>query len=368
MQTQALVLREAGGFFRLEELEMDGPRAGEVLVRIAGVGLCHTDLVFRDGLSVNGLPAVLGHEGAGTVELLGDGVEGLAIGDKVVLGFSSCGRCPQCSEHLPSYCVQFQPLNFAGMRLTDGSKAYRDANGPVASHFFGQSSFAAHAMVRAGNVVKVEEAAVPLELLGPLGCGFQTGAGAVMRALACPSGSNLVVIGGGPVGMAAVMAGVIQGCSTIILAEPIAARRELGMSLGATHVIDPLAQDLTAAIRALLPSGASYAVDTSGRVEAIEKVMGALSVRGKLGLVGVASPDKATLGINLNLAVANGQQIMGIMEGDSDLQTFIPQLIRLNSEGRFPFEKLIQTFPLGQIEEAIAAQARGDCTKAVLIP
>jgi aryl-alcohol dehydrogenase len=368
MQTQALVLRETGGIFRLEELEMDGPRAGEVLVRIAGVGLCHTDLVFRDGLGESGLPAVLGHEGAGTIEALGDEVEGLAVGDKVVLGFSSCGICPRCGEHLPSYCAQFQPLNFAGMRLNDGSKAYRDANGPVASHFFGQSSFAAHAMVRAGNVVKVEDAAVPLELLGPLGCGFQTGAGAVMRALACPAGSSLVVIGGGPVGMAAVMAGVIQGCSTIILAEPIAARRELGLTLGATHVIDPVAQDLTAAIRAILPVGAGYAVDTSGRVEAIEQLLGALAVRGKLGLVGVAPPDRAALSVNLNLAVANGQQIMGIMEGDSDPQSFIPQLIQLNREGRFPFEKLIQTFALGQIEEAIAAQASGECTKAVLIP
>ncbi|WP_374527608.1 NAD(P)-dependent alcohol dehydrogenase [Novosphingobium sp.] len=368
MQTKAAVARQPGGDFTIETLTVNGPKAGEVLVKIAGVGLCHTDLIFRDQFAPYPLPAVLGHEGAGTVEALGEGVTGLAVGDQVVLGFSSCGACPRCAEHLPSYCVNFPPLNYAGMRLEDGSKAYSAGEEPVSSHFFGQSSFAAHAVVRAGNVVKVENPAVPLELLGPLGCGLQTGAGGVMRSMACPAGSSLVVIGGGPVGMAAVMGGAIQGCSTIVLVEPIAARRELGREFGATHVIDPLAGNLTEAIRAILPGGSDFAFDTSGRVDAIEGALAALAPRGMLGMVGVPPRAEDAISINVAGAITYGQRVIGIMEGDSDPAEFIPELIRHNREGHFPFEKLVTTFPMSQINEAIAAQARGECTKVVLIP
>ena len=368
MQTTAAVARTAGGDFTIETLSIDGPRAGEVLVRIAGVGLCHTDLIFRDQFAPYPLPAVLGHEGAGVIEALGEGVSGLNIGDQVVLGFSSCGACPRCAEHLPSYCTSFPPLNYAGMRLEDGSTAYVSGDDRVASHFFGQSSFAAHAVVRAGNVVRVEDTAVPLELLGPLGCGLQTGAGGVMRSMACPAGSSLVVIGGGPVGMAAVMAGVIQGCSRIVLVEPIAARRELGREFGATDLIDPLAGNLTEAIRAVLPAGCDFAFDTSGRIDAIEAALAALASRGMLGMVGVPPQAEHAITLNVANAITFGQRVIGIMEGDSDPAEFIPELIRHNRDGRFPFERLITRFPLSQINEAIAAQARGECTKVVLIP
>lgn len=215
MQTIAAVARTPKGAFSIEEVTVEAPRAGEVRVKIAGVGLCHTDLVFRDQFAPYPLPAVLGHEGAGVIEEVGEGVEGLAVGDRVVLGFSSCGHCARCQEHLPSYCRDFPPLNYAGMRLEDGSTAYSANGESIASHFFGQSSFAAQAIVRAGNVVKVEDADAPLEILGPLGCGFQTGAGGVMRSMACPAGSSIAIIGGGPVGLAAVMGAKIQGCTTI---------------------------------------------------------------------------------------------------------------------------------------------------------
>jgi aryl-alcohol dehydrogenase len=368
MQTTAAVARMPKGDFSIEEVTIDAPRAGEVRVRIAGVGLCHTDLIFRDQFAPYPLPAVLGHEGAGVIEALGDGVEGLAVGDRVVLGFSSCGQCARCAEHLPSYCRDFPPMNYAGMRLEDGSKAYAANGEAISSHFFGQSSFAAQAIVRARNVVKVEDADAPLDILGPLGCGLQTGAGGVMRSLACPAGSSIAIVGGGPVGLAAVMGAKVQGCSTIVLVEPVAARRELARELGATHVVDPTAGDVTEALRALIPDGFDFAFDTSGRVDAIQAALGALTSRGMIGLVGV--PPSAEEGITINIAamITYGQRVVGIMEGDSDPQTFIPQLIALHRDGRFPFDRLVRTFPLAQINEAIAAQARGDCVKVVLIP
>ncbi|MEH3102224.1 NAD(P)-dependent alcohol dehydrogenase [Sphingomonas adhaesiva] len=368
MQTTAAVARQPQGDFSIETVEVEAPRAGEVQVRIAGVGLCHTDLIFRDQFAPYPLPAVLGHEGAGTIAAVGEGVEGLAVGDRVVLGFSSCGHCERCAEHLPSYCRDFPPLNYAGMRLEDGSKAFMNGDEAISSHFFGQSSFAADTIVRARNVVKVTDDDAPLDILGPLGCGFQTGAGGVMRSLACHAGSSIAIVGGGPVGLAAVMGAALRECATIILVEPVAARRDLAKELGATHVIDPAAGDVTDAIRAILPGGTDFAFDTSGRVPAIEAALGALAPRGMLGLVGVPHRADEALSINIAGMITYGQRVIGIMEGDSDPQTFIPELIAAHRAGRFPFDRLVTTFPLAQINAAIAAQARGDCVKVVLVP
>lgn len=367
MQTLAAVARQPHVDFTIETLTVGEPRADEVRVAIAGVGVCHTDLIFRDQFAPYPLPAVLGHEGAGTIEALGANVEGLAVGDKVVLGFSSCGHCPRCVEALPSYCQSFPPLNYAGMRLEDGSKAYAAGDEPVSSHFFGQSSFAGHAIVRARNVVKVETDA-PLELLGPLGCGFQTGAGGVMRSLAARPGSSIAIIGGGPVGLAAVMGAKISGCATIVLVEPIALRRTEAERLGATHVVDPATGDLATTLRGIVPEGFDNVFDTSGNVAAIEAGLSLLGAHGALGLVGVPKAADAAISVNIAALMTPGHRIIGIIEGDSDPQTFIPELLSHHKAGRFPFDSLIRTYPLADINEAIAAQARGEIVKVVLLP
>lgn len=366
----AAVARGANQPFTIEEVSVGGPRAGEVLVRIAGVGLCHTDLVFRDQFDAFAKPGILGHEGAGVIEAVGEGVDGLAVGDRVVLGFSSCGECSRCAEDLPSYCVQFVPMNYAGMRLDDGSTAY-SGNGEerMSSHFFGQSSFATLAVTRARNVVKVpDDTAVSLELLGPLGCGLMTGAGAVMKSMACKAGSSLIVFGGGPVGLAAVMAGKVQGCSHVILVEPVAARRDIALELGATHAIDPAAGDVGEAVRAILPLGVDAALDTTGNVGVIEAGLANLAPHGIIGLVGVPKDMTASVSVNIAALMTPGLRIIGIIEGDAVPQDFIPELLALNAKGQFPFERLVQTFPLSQINEAIEAQATGQCIKVVLIP
>jgi aryl-alcohol dehydrogenase len=368
-QANAAVVRESHGAFTIETIDVEAPRPGEVRVAIKGVGLCHSDLVMRDQFAPFALPGVLGHEGAGIIEAVGADVEGLAVGDSVVIAFSSCGECPRCDEHLPSYCQNFVALNYAGIRLEDGSTAYSREGERITSHFFGQSSFSALAVTRARNVVKVDAGNVPLELLGPLGCGFQTGAGGVMNSLACQAGSSIAVFGGGPVGLAAIMGAVIRGCKTIILVEPVAARRGIALELGATHVIDPAAtDDLAQALRAIVPTGLDFAFDTSGVVSVIEAGLAALGSRGAIGLVGIPSRPEAAISVNVAALMTPGLRIIGIIEGDSDPHTFIPELITLHAEGRFPFDRLIQTFPLARINEAIVAQARGECIKVVLIP
>lgn len=364
MEISAAVVREAGGPFTIETLELEAPGAGEIRVRIVATGLCHTDLVVRDQVLPTPLPAVLGHEGAGIVEELGPGVEGLAPGDAVVLGFAACRECAPCTAGEPAYCTHFAALNFGGCRA-DGSKALHDAAGAVSSHFFGQSSFASHVLVAAKNVVRVP-ASAPLALLGPLGCGIMTGAGAVMNTLGVGAGDDVLVSGGGPVGLSGVMAAAAAGARTIVLVDPLESRRALARELGATHALDPAAGPVADQLRAILPGGASRILETSGLVAAVEQAIACLGVRGRLGLVGVPRSLSDTAALPLLPLLSLGASVHGITEGDADPQTFIPRLLALHEQGRFPFDRLIATYPLDQINAAIADQHAGRCVKAVL--
>jgi aryl-alcohol dehydrogenase len=367
MDITAAVAREPQHDFSIESAVLEAPQAGEVLVEIAGVGLCHTDLVARDQFIPIPLPAVLGHEGAGVVLEVGEGVTKVRPGDRVGLGFASCGRCARCAEDLPSYCLEFPVLNYAGAR-PDGSSGVSIDGQRVSASFFGQSSLATHALALERSVVKLDDTDLPLELLGPLGCGLQTGAGGVMRSMACPAGSSIAIFGGGPVGLAAVMGAVVQGCSTIVLVEPIASRRDKAVELGATHVVDPGAGDTGQAIRAIVPDGVEFAFETSGREPVVETALAALTSHGLLGLVGVPPRPESALAVNLASLITFGHRIHGIIEGDSDQDRFINELLRLNGEGRFPFEQLVTTYPLERINDAVADQHRGECIKPVLIP
>ena len=367
MKINVAIARKAHRPFSMEVADIEQPRADEVLVRIHGVGLCHTDLIARDQFIPIELPAVLGHEGAGVVAAVGDKVTKVRVGDRVVMSFASCGHCARCAQNLPSYCASFPALNYSGRR-PDGSSGISISGTPISASFFGQSSFASHALTRERNLVKIDDPDLPLKILGPLGCGLQTGAGAIMRSLSCAPGSTLCIFGGGPVGLAAVMGAVIQGCATIILVEPIASRREMATSLGATHVIDPARGQVGETIRSIVPAGLNYALDTSGREEVIMTALGALGSHGLLGLVGVPPRPESAISVNLASLITYGHRIHGIIEGDSDLDRFIPELLGHYKAGRFPFDTLVKTYPMDQINEAIAAQLRGDCVKAVLIP
>jgi aryl-alcohol dehydrogenase len=364
VQITAAVTASPGAAFTLEPVELDPPRPDEILVRIRAVGVCHTDLVARDGAMPFSMPAVLGHEGAGVVEAVGSAVTKVAAGDRVALTFRSCGQCERCKSGDPAYCRTMPMLNYIGMR-PDGSKALHQGETAVSSNFFGQSSFATHALAYERNVVKLPPA-IPFDLAAPLGCGVQTGAGGVMLALACPAGSSLLVTGGGAVGLSAVMGAAIQGCGAIIVVEPHASRRALATELGATHVIDPAANpELAAAVRAILPHGVDFAFDTTGRPEILTAIMAALAPKGVLGVVGIPPPGAAMPG-DLGTVLTFGQTVRGIIEGDSDPDTFLPQLIDHWRAGRLPLEKLVHTFPFAHINEAIDAQHHGECVKVVL--
>jgi aryl-alcohol dehydrogenase len=364
MKVTAAVARAPEADFSIEELEIDEPREDEILVRVVGVGLCHTDLVFKMSQTI-APPAVFGHEGSGIVDRVGSAVTKVAPGDRVAITFRSCGECARCRKGDPAYCHTMPMLNYAGMR-PDGSKALHGPGEDIASNFFGQSSFATHCLTYERNVVKVPEG-FPLELAGPLGCGVQTGAGGVMRSLACEVGSSILILGGGAVGLSAVMGAAVQGCETIIVLEPHAERRRLARELGATHVLDPAeAKDLAAAVRAILPIGVDYAFDTTGIPDLLQATMGCLGPHGTFGIVGIAPPGTPMPG-DLMSAVTFGHTVKGIIEGDSDPDTFIPEMIELYRQGRLPFDRLVKTYPLSEINRAIADQHDGKCVKVVLL-
>ena len=364
MQITAAVSREVHASLEFSTLELEQPRADEVRVRLVATGVCHTDALVRDGVLPGSTPVVLGHEGAGVVDAIGAEVTTVAVGDHVVLGFNSCGACDQCLDSHPAYCVSFPPLNFGGAR-PDGTTSLSEGGARVASHFFGQSSFATYANAAERSVVKVS-ANVPLEILGPLGCGIMTGAGTVLNVLKPAPGSSIVIFGTGAVGNSALLAAIVADCSTIIMVDVVAARLELALSLGATHVINSLDEDAVARVRAITGLGARYAIDTTGRPGVFRQMVDALAPQGFAALVGAAAPGTEA-SIDIGDFLVKSPTITAVIEGDAVPETFIPYLVDLFEQGRFPFDKLVTTYPFAEINQAFADSEAGITIKPVVV-
>lgn len=366
----AAVTRGIDEPFTLEDIWIDEPRPHEVLVRIIAVGMCHTDLSVRAGHTPFPLPAVLGHEGAGVIERVGHAVTGVTVGDRVVISFDSCGTCWPCEAGRPVQCTRWEPLNLLGGSRPDGSPTVTSAGAradqPLHGCFFGQSSFATLALASERNVVKVPPAA-PLELLGPLGCGVQTGAGAVLNVLKPSPGSTLAVFGGGGVGLSAVLAAQLTGATRIIVVDIAPARLTLARELGATDVIDARVDDPVRAIFDLTGGvGAEYTLETSGMTRVLRQAVDALAVDGHCGVVG-APPFGSEASFDVPQMLARNPHIVGINQGASVPRQFIPALIELHLRGRLPFERLVHTFPFMDIEQAAQATLAGDVVKPVLL-
>ncbi|MEN5208514.1 NAD(P)-dependent alcohol dehydrogenase [Stenotrophomonas terrae] len=358
------VVREKEKPFSIEQARIRGPKDDEVLVRVVATGLCHTDLIVRDQYYPVPLPAVLGHEGAGVIEAVGPAVKDLRVGDHVVLTYGACGHCNPCSGGHGAYCKDFYGLNFGGGEL-DGSTAIQDPHGqPLHDHFFAQSSFATYALSRENNAIKVPKDA-PIELLGPLGCGIQTGAGAVINSLKVGVGSSFASYGAGAVGLSAVMAARVAGATTIIAIDVVPSRLALATELGATHVINSREVDVIEAVRGITGGGVEYALESTGRPEVLEQGIAALAGLGVIGVVG--APKLGTKAeFDINDLLLGGRSIRGIVEGDSVPKVFIPQLVQLYQQGRFPFDKLVKFYPLEQINQAAEDSTKGITLKPIL--
>lgn len=354
----AAVLRGIDQAFAYERVRLDAPRAEELLVRIAAVGLCHTDLAVRSGRLPAPTPIVLGHEGAGTVEAVGSAVTDFAPGDRVVLSFASCGQCDACRDRRPAHCVRFGELNLSGARA-DGSGTLSGSGGEtIAGAFFGQSSLASHALTSARNAVHLPDE-LPFELAAPLGCGVQTGAGAVFNTLRIPAGASVIVAGVGSVGLAAVMAARAAGATTIIAIDLLEPRLRLAHALGATHTIDAR-DNCVERILNITGIGAEFAIDTTAEPSVISSLLTATRPGAGIALLGIGRSNA-----RIPLAFMAGKRIFGGIEGDAEPRAFLPRLLELHRAGRFPFERLVTLYRFDDLERAIADVERGATVKAV---
>jgi aryl-alcohol dehydrogenase len=359
MRVNAAVAHPGRDGFELEDVELAGPGPGEALVRIAGVGMCHTDLAYRPKLAH---PAILGHEGAGVIEELGPGVSGFRPGDHVVLTFDSCGSCGNCLDAMPAYCDGFGDRNMRALR-PDGSSAVTDAAGrPVGNRWFGQSSFAQYCLATTRNMVRVP-GDLPLSIAGPLGCGVQTGAGAVLVGMGVEAGTSIAVFGAGAVGLSAVMAARAAGATRVIAVDVHESRRELALELGATEVHDGTDPELTEKVVGDTP-GLPYTFDTTGNPSVIRT---ALRVLRPLGLCGLVATGSAEVVLSQQ-ELGSGRRVANLREGNVVPQTFVPRMVRLWQQGLFPFDRLVSTYGLDEINDAMADSLAGVAVKPVLLP
>ncbi|WP_427165098.1 NAD(P)-dependent alcohol dehydrogenase [Streptomyces sp. C1-1] len=362
--TRAAVVESGGAPFTLADVELDEPGPHEAVVRMVATGLCHTDLGVASGGLPFPLPGVLGHEGAGVVEAVGPAVTGVAPGDHVVLSFTSCGECRNCDGGHPAYCATWLPLNLIGGRRADGSGTISRDGEPLGGHFFGQSSFAERALVDERSLVKVDPD-VPLESIAPLGCGVQTGVGAVWNVLKPATGSTVVVLGAGAVGLSAVMAAALTPATTVIAVDRVAERLLLARELGATHTVNAGEEELGEALAGITAGqGADGVVETTGNVGVLRQGVDALAARGTLVVVG-APPFGTEVALDVN-GLLGGKRVVGLTLGDAETQSFIPSLVRLVKDGRLPLHRLISTYPFADIDQAVRDMRAGKAIKPVL--
>ena len=358
----AAVVESAGAAFALQELELGDLQPTEVRLRIAASGICHTDMLIRDGSFPTPMPVVLGHEGAGVVEEVGAVVRRVTVGDRVSLSYASCGTCPNCARGRPFYCGGFFEHNFMATR-PDGTTALSRDGGHVHSHFFGQSSFATGAIVPERSVTAIPDD-IPFELVAPFGCGIQTGAGSVINAVRPKAGSSMAVFGVGGVGLSAVMGAVICGCDPIIAVDLLPGRLELARELGATHAINAAETDPVEAI-VELTGGVDTSLECSGVPGVLRQCFDVLGPDSLCGLVG-APPLGTEEHFDVNAMLSTGRIVRGLVEGHSVTETFIPELIDFWRKGKFPVDRLVRVYDFDQINEAAADALAGEVVKPVL--
>ena len=363
MKITAAVVRERGGAFEIDELDLCDPRSDELLVEVKASGMCATDLHGRDAYYPTKFPKVFGHEGAGIVRATGSGVTHFKPGDHVVLSYPWCGACPNCRTHRQSYCLHANDLKHGGTRA-DGSTLHAKNDEPVYGAFFQQSSFGTFTVANERFAVKVRDD-VPVELLGPLACGGQTGAGAVLNVMQPQAGDSFVVFGVGAVGLSALMAAKIAGCNPIIAIDVHAHRLKLARELGATHTIGHSGRtDVVAEIRQITGLGARFTLETSALPSVFREAVEALMPAGTCVLLGSArAGTEAAFEMPF---LQNGRTVRGVIQGDSVPQRFIPRLVDHMAGGRFPLERMITLYDLADVNRAAAESASGKTIKPVL--
>src|SRR5215469_7849767 len=363
---RAAVLYQPGEPLHVEDVELGAPRAGEVRVRVAAAGVCHSDYHYMRGDLVGNVPVVLGHEGAGVVEEVGQGVTSVRPGDHVVLLWrTSCGRCEFCSRGRPALCPAGSAVRASG-RMADGtSRLSRD--GVEIKHFLGVSCFAEQTVCQERSVLKMPED-VPLPVGAVAGCAVMTGVGAVVNTAGVEPGSTVLVVGAGGVGLCAIMGAVLAGAGRIIAADRNPSRLELATAFGATDVVDASHEDVVQAVKDLTGGGVDYAFEVIGLPATVLQAVGALRTGGTAVAIGLA-PAGTQAPVDLNELVRAEKTLKGSIYGSTRPYRDFPRLFELYRRGRLPLDRLVtRRWPLHEINEAYDALIAGTEARSVLVP
>ncbi len=358
---KAAVISEPNGQFVIKTVELDDLRSDEILVRIEACGICHTDIIAQNMVS---LPAVLGHEGYGVVEAMGPAVDGVKQGDRVIMSIPFCSACPTCMQGKTYICEKAMFLGFGGTRM-DGSRTISVDGKSISSAYFQQSSFATHAIALGRAVVPVKKYHPPA-MMAAIACGIQTGAGSVFNLFKVKADQSLVVFGAGSVGLSAIMAGKIAGASPLIAVDVIPSRLELAVELGATHALNANDGDTAKNIREIAPHGMNFSLETSGKERSFNEALACLGMGGICGIVTIPNFGEPLPFSPVQL-LDRGASIQGILLGNSIPRSFLPKLIELNRKGQFPYERLITTYDFSDINRAFEDTRAGITIKPVLI-
>lgn len=358
----AAVTWRAGAHSELVPVEIIGPVADEIHVDIEAVGICHADIAAASGDFPVAFPIVLGHEGVGLVRSVGSDVSELVAGDRVVLSYDSCGHCAKCGSGQPTQCTAYMALNFPTRHSAHRSMTASGRR--VQGGFFGQSSLSTVAVASARNAVRVDTA-LPASSLAPLGCGIQTGYGAVLNVARPEPSDTVVVIGLGAVGLAAVLAAASCGVRSLVVMDPVQARRELALDLGATTALDPAEGNWVAELDRQ-GIAVDIAIECSGHPSALVAAVASLRTGGTAVVVG-APPFGRTTPLDVASIVNKSIVIRGTVEGDSRPQEMVPFLVNEIESGRLPIDRLVTEFAFDDLRDALDESGTGGLVKPVVL-
>jgi alcohol dehydrogenase len=348
----------------IEEIELQAPQRGEVLVRMAAAGLCHSDLSVINGDRPRPTPMLLGHEAAGIVEALGPGVDDLARGDHVVLVFvPSCGHCPSCAEGRPALCAPGAASNGAGTLLGGGRRLFRGDE--MVNHHMGCSAFAECAVVSRNSLVKVDPD-IPLDEAALFGCAVLTGMGAVVNTARVPTGATVAVVGLGGVGLAAILGAAATGAGRIVAIDLAADKRTFALGIGATDAFDAGAPDAIDVIREATQGGVDYAFEFAGSVNAMDLAYRITRRGGTTVTAGLPHPD-ARFALPHTHLVAEERTVKGSYIGTCVPSRDLPRYVSLYKQGRLPVEKLLtHRLKLDEINEGFERLRQGKAIRQVV--
>jgi S-(hydroxymethyl)glutathione dehydrogenase / alcohol dehydrogenase len=364
---RAAVLRELDQPMTVEDVELAPPGLGEVEVRLVASGVCHSDWNVITGATANPLPVVLGHEGAGVVESVGEGVDTVSEGDHVILSWlPACGRCFYCSRGRQVLCDVAMQDMFRG--TLPGGALRLSQNGDALYHYSYLSAFAERCIVPEGCCVRIRDDA-PLEVAALVGCAVMTGYGAAVTRAGVQAGSSVAIFGAGGVGLSAIMGARLAGAAVIAAVDLFPFRRETALELGATHALDAASEDVPAALRDLTEGrGADAAIDSAGAPGVLAQAYATVRRGGTVVAVGLP-PEGVRAELPASDLARDEKIITGSFYGSCSPQVDMPKVLDLYMDGLLPLDRLVsRAYPLEEINEAFAAMNAGEVARAVIRP